>query len=110
MRVRVRDKIHDNLTGKAYKAWWYDPRKGTSTLIGQFPRTEPGDRPADVRRSDISREFTPPSSGPGNDWVLVLDDVDKNFPPPGAKPSGRACFRLAQKRGFQCLSRIGESF
>jgi len=34
---------------------------------------------------DITREFTPPSSGPGNDWVLVLDDVDKNFPPPGAK-------------------------
>ena len=85
VRVRLRDKIHDNLSGKAYKAWWYDPRKGTSTLIGQFPRTEPGDRPADVRRNDISREFTPPSSGPGNDWVLVLDDVDKNFPPPGTK-------------------------
>jgi hypothetical protein len=85
VRVRLRDKIHDNLSGKAYKAWWYDPRKGTSTLIGQFPRTEPGDRPADVRRNDISREFTPPSSGSGNDWVLVLDDVDKNFPPPGAK-------------------------
>jgi hypothetical protein len=85
VRVRLRDKIHDNLSGKAYKAYWYDPRKGTSTLIGQFPRTEPGDRPADVRRNDISREFTPPSSGPGNDWVLVLDDVDKNFPPPGTK-------------------------
>jgi hypothetical protein len=59
--------------------------KDTSTRIGQFPRTEPGDRPADVRRGDISREFTPPSRSLGNDWVLVLDDVDKNFSPPGAK-------------------------
>ena len=85
VRVRLRDKIHDNLSGKAYKAYWYDPRQGTSTLIGQFSRTEPGDRLADVRRGDISREFTPPSSGPGNDWVLALDDADKNFPPPGPK-------------------------
>jgi hypothetical protein len=85
VRVQLRDKIHDKLSGKAYRAYWYDPRQGTSTLIGQFPRTEAGDRPADVRRNDISREFTPPSSGPGNDWVLVLDDVDNNFPPPGRK-------------------------
>jgi hypothetical protein len=27
--------------------------------------------------------FTPPSSGPGNDWVLVLDDAARNFPAPG---------------------------
>jgi hypothetical protein len=85
VRVRLRDKIHDNLSGKAYKAYWYDPRQGTSTLIGEFPRTEPGDRPADVRRGDISREFTPPSSGSRNDWVLVLDDAGRDFPPPGTK-------------------------
>jgi len=85
VRVQVRDKIRDKLSGTAYKAYWYDPRTGTSTLIGEFPRTEAGDRPADVRRADISKEFTPPSSGPGNDWVLVLDDAAKNFPPPGTK-------------------------
>ena len=28
-------------------------------------------------------DFTPPSSGPDNDWVLVLDDASKNFPAPG---------------------------
>jgi hypothetical protein len=83
VRVRLRDKIHDKITGTVVRAYWYDPRKGTSTLIGDFPRTEPGDRPADVRRLDITREFTPPSSGAGNDWVLVLDDASKNFPPPG---------------------------
>jgi hypothetical protein len=85
VRVRLRDKIYDKLAGKAYKAWWYDPRNGTATLIGEFPRTEAGDRESDVHRGDISREFTPPSSGPGNDWVLVLDDAERNFPPPGEK-------------------------
>jgi hypothetical protein len=85
VRVRLRDKIFDTMSGKAYKAWWYDPRTGTATLIGQFPRTDAGDRESDVHRGDISREFTPPSSGPGNDWVLVLDDAEKNFPPPGTK-------------------------
>jgi len=85
VRVRLRDKIHDNLTGKIARAYWYDPRKGTSTLIGDIPKTEPGDRPADLRRGDITREFTPPSSGPGNDWVLVLDDAARNFPAPGKR-------------------------
>jgi hypothetical protein len=27
--------------------------------------------------------FTPPSSGRGCDWVLVLDDASKGYPPPG---------------------------
>ena len=85
VRVRLRDKIYDILTGKSYKAWWYDPRNGTATPIGEFPRTEAGDRESDVHRGDISREFTPPSNGPGNDWVLVLDDAAKNFAPPGTK-------------------------
>ena len=85
VRVRLRDKIYDILSGKSYKAWWYDPRNGAATLIGEFPRTEAGDRESDVHRGDISREFTPPSSGSGNDWVLVLDDAAKHFPPPGGK-------------------------
>lgn len=83
VRVRLRDKIYDNLSGKSYKAWWFDPRNGTATPIGEFPRTEAGDRESDVHRGDISKEFTPPTSGPGNDWVLVLDDAAKNFPAPG---------------------------
>jgi len=85
VRVRLRDKIHDNLTGKVARAYWYDPRKGTSTPIGDIPHTESGDRPADQRRGDITREFTPPSSGPGNDWVLVIDDAARNYPAPGKK-------------------------
>ncbi len=85
VRVRLRDKIHDKLTGKVARAYWYDPRKGTSTLIGEFAKTEPGDRPADLRRGDITREFTPPANGPGNDWVLVLDDAARNYPAPGQR-------------------------
>ena len=33
-----------------------------------------------------AQAFTPPSSGPGRDWVLVLDDPRKGFPPPGQRP------------------------
>jgi len=61
----------DKVSGAEVKAYWYDPRDGTSRFIGQFPG-------AGVR------EFTPPSSGIGNDWVLVLDDAAKDFPTPGS--------------------------
>jgi hypothetical protein len=30
------------------------------------------------------RTFTPPNPGELLDWVLVLDDVSKNYPPPGS--------------------------
>ena len=32
---------------------------------------------------DFIKTFTPPSSGRGQDWVLVLDDASKKFPEPG---------------------------
>jgi hypothetical protein len=71
LRIRLVDRIYEKLSGTTIKAYWYDPRLGTSTHIEDFPKTE-------------SRAFTPPSSGRGNDWVLVLDDAAKNFPAPGA--------------------------
>jgi len=70
LRIRIVDRIYEKLSGTTIKAYWYDPRLGTSTHIEDFPKTE-------------SRTFTPPSSGRGNDWVLVLDDAAKNFPAPG---------------------------
>jgi hypothetical protein len=85
IRVRLRDKIHDNISGKMVRAWWFDPRKGTSALIGEYPIKEAGDTEADVLRGDVARTFTPPSSGSGNDWVLVIDDATRNFPPPGSR-------------------------
>ena len=44
-------------------AWWYNPRTGTSLLIK-----------AGIKR-ETHMNFTPPATGPGNDWVLVLDDT-----------------------------------
>ena len=61
----------DKLSGKEVKAWWYNPRDGHATAIGEFPNTG-------------QREFVPPDKGEMLDWVLVLDDASRNFPPPGA--------------------------
>src|SRR5207244_12607675 len=58
------------ISGGDVKAWWYDPRTGAPTSIGMFP---------DVG----TMTFTPPSSGSGNDWILVLDDASRDFGPPG---------------------------
>ncbi|MGA2053295.1 MAG: glycoside hydrolase family 140 protein, partial [Opitutales bacterium] len=58
------------LSGSTLRATWYSPRDGTTTLIGEMPKTD-------------THDFTPPTSGPGNDWVLVLDDTAANYPPPG---------------------------
>jgi hypothetical protein len=60
----------DKLSGSSLNAYWYDPRLGTTTGIGQFPNRG-------------TRVFTPSSSGPGNDWILVLDDAAREFPTPG---------------------------
>ncbi len=58
------------VSGKQLKAYWYDPRDGQATLIDTFDNKG-------------TRQFTPPFTGPGRDWVLVLDDAAKNYPPPG---------------------------
>jgi hypothetical protein len=64
-------KVHmDKITGATVKAWWYNPRNGEATAIGQFP-------------NQGEREFNPPNPGEFLDWVLVLDDISKGFPPPG---------------------------
>jgi len=59
------------LTGARIEAWWFDPRTGAAKAIGQWPR-------------EGMRTFTPPGTpGRGHDWVLVLDDAARRFPPPG---------------------------
>ncbi len=60
------------IAGKEVKAWWYDPRDGTTQLIGAY-----------ANRGE--RLFTPPGKPrAGNDWVLVLDDAAARFPAPGS--------------------------
>jgi Protein of unknown function (DUF4038)/Putative collagen-binding domain of a collagenase len=62
----------EKITGPKVKAWWFNPRDGSATAIGEFPNTG-------------EREFTPPNPGEALDWVLVLDDAAKNFPAPRAR-------------------------
>ena len=60
----------DKITGATVKAWWFNPRNGEATAMGEFPNTG-------------EREFLPPNAGEHLDWVLVLDDAAKAFPVPG---------------------------
>jgi hypothetical protein len=62
----------DKISGPKVKAWWFNPRDGKATVIGTFD-------------NQGEREFTPPDKGEMIDWVLVLDDAAKGFPPPGAR-------------------------
>jgi hypothetical protein len=65
-RVRM-----DKISGPV-KAWWFDPRNGQAIAIGEFPNTG-------------ERDFFPPSPGEQLDWVLVLDEASRGFPPPGTR-------------------------
>ena len=60
----------EKITGAKVKAWWFNPRDGTATAIGDFDNSG-------------EREFTLPSPGELLDWVLVLDDADKKSSDPG---------------------------
>jgi hypothetical protein len=60
------------LSGEKLRAWWFDPRSAKAEPIGEFAKTE-------------SRRFTPPAPGELLDWVLVIDDASKNYPPPGQR-------------------------
>jgi hypothetical protein len=62
----------DKIAGEKVKAWWFNPRNGEATAIGEF--TNAG-----------THEFKSPDPHEGEDWVLVLDDAAKNFPPPGQR-------------------------
>ena len=50
------------LSGERARAAWYDPRTGARQGVGDLAVI-------------AAQEFTPPSNGRGNDWVLTLDAV-----------------------------------
>lgn len=62
----------DRISGETVKAWWYNPRNGTATAAGEFENRG-------------ERDFTPPDRGEFLDWVLVLDDASRGYPPPGTR-------------------------
>ena len=58
-------------SGSLVKAWWFDPRTGDAIYIGEIMKS--------------SRcEFKPESDGLGNDWILVVDSYDADYPAPGS--------------------------
>lgn len=63
------------------RASWFDPRYGLAETI----------HTSDNRGMQT---FTPPTSGRGYDWVLVLDDADQEFPLPGQMEGGRLFLAL----------------
>ncbi|WP_299535982.1 glycoside hydrolase family 140 protein [Ulvibacterium sp.] len=52
------------------KTWWYDPRTGNSFE-------------GEILQKSATIRITPPTSGKGNDWVLVVDATDSKFERPG---------------------------
>lgn len=71
--------IHIDMTaigsGKTLKAWWFDPRNGSSFYIGEIAKSS-------------RYTFVPLTEGAGNDWILVLDDPSENYPAPGSGTVG----------------------
>jgi hypothetical protein len=60
------------LTGSSLNVSWFNPRTGETTSFGTIANSG-------------TTTFNPPGDpAPGNDWVLVLDDVATNFKAPGA--------------------------
>ena len=60
------------IRGARVKAWWFNPRDGRATAIGEFA-------------NEGERLFAPPDPGESLDWVLVLDDAAQGYPPPGQR-------------------------
>jgi hypothetical protein len=62
-------------TGRLHAAkiviWWYNPKNGQSTKVGVTGRKS-------------LMDFTPPTTGAENDWVLVLDDPKYKYAQPGS--------------------------
>lgn len=59
------------ISGPQAIAWWFNPRNGTAERIDTFD-------------TKTDRQFIPPEEGELLDWVLVLDDTQRNYPPPGS--------------------------
>lgn len=50
--------------------WWFNPRDGRAEHHWEFP-------------NGGVMEFQPPTQVEGEDWVLVVDDAIREYPPPG---------------------------
>jgi hypothetical protein len=55
------------IKGDKLQSYWFNPRDGKTTS-------------PEIIDNKGTRNFTPPSSGYGQDWVLILDDAAKQYP------------------------------
>ena len=62
-----------SLKARRLRGWWFDPRTGIGTAI-------------DNRIEGTRQEFRSPAYGP--DWVLVVEDADVGYAPPGLEAFG----------------------
>jgi len=60
----------EKISGKEIVAHWYNPKNGEMKEAGKFSKKN-------------QQAFTPPTSGYGHDWVLIVDDASKNYTAPG---------------------------
>ena len=59
------------ISGSMAAGWWFDPRTGSATKIDEiFPTAG-------------AKTFRSPSSGPEDDWILVIDNAQRSFQAPG---------------------------
>lgn len=59
----------NKIKGHILRAYWYNPRDGKTTDLDNV-----------INKG--TKKFTPPKSGYGQDWILVLDDNAKNYAKP----------------------------
>lgn len=65
--------------GDTVYGWWFDPRTGKNCDAHGTPITAP----FIMLPTAGIQHFQPPTSGPDNDWMLVLDAAGNLFSPPG---------------------------
>ena len=61
--------LNTEKVGKKLVVWWYNPKNGSVQKLGTMENKK-------------SMEFTTPSKGFGNDWVLIIDDESKQYVAP----------------------------
>jgi len=75
--IRPLEPVTSGIGGRTLRAWWFNPRDGGALRIAECPNT------GKLEKSFLST-WNLLSSGP--DWVLVVDDAGRGYPPPGIKP------------------------
>ena len=80
------------LGGTTARAYWFNPRDGSSQQIGEYSTSG-------------TQAFTPPegtsnrNDNTGRDYILVLDDIAQNYPPPGSGTVTQAPIFVTGHRG-----------